>query len=62
MKFGCPIVFRDKVALCTDNNMHVISLRILFASVKVLMAAILDLQKTFLTAKQHGSLGNKNKV
>ena len=63
MEFDCPIVFRDMVAFCTDNNINAIFfLKILFVSVKVLMVAILDLRKTVLTSKQHGLLGNKNKV
>ena len=63
MEYDCPIVFRDMIALFIDDNMHVISfLKNLFVSVKVLMTAILDLRKTTLTSKQHGSLGNKNKV
>ena len=62
MEFDCPIAFRHMVALCTDNNMHILSfLKILFVPVKVLMTAILDLPKTYLISKQHGSLENKNK-
>ena len=49
--------FADMVDLCTDNNVHVISLKVIFVSVKVLKAAIWDWWKTFLTSKQYGSLG-----
>lgn len=50
------------VALCNDDNEHVVSFfKVLFLSVKFVRAAIFDLQKTCLTPEKHGSLGNKNK-